>query len=426
MYNMSMKKTYLVGGAVRDKLLNYPFHERDWVVVGATPESMLTEGFRPVGKDFPVFLHPDTNEEYALARTERKTAPGYGGFVFHTSEHITLEEDLIRRDLTINAMAESHDGELIDPFRGREDLDNKLLRHVSDAFSEDPVRILRVARFAARYHHLGFTVAPQTQELMHDMVVNDEASHLVAERVWKELERALTERSPQTFISALRDCGALNIVMPEIDALFGVPQPEAHHPEVDSGLHTLMSLSCARGLTDDSKCLFATLTHDLGKAATPKDEWPRHIGHEERSLPLIERLCDRLAVPKLHRELAIAVARDHTHCHRALELKATSVLKLLQRLDAFRRPEKLEQFLLCCQADACGRTGFEHRPYPQADFLRQAYVVCTKIQAKDVIAEGISGKAIGDKLIEKRIRAIANLKDNYPSQRPAPEKNNEK
>jgi tRNA nucleotidyltransferase (CCA-adding enzyme) len=415
MYNSPMKKTYLVGGAVRDKLLGYPFHERDWVVIGATPESMLTEGFRPVGKDFPVFLHPDTNEEYALARTERKTSPGYGGFVFHTSEHITLEEDLIRRDLTINAIAQSPEGELIDPFNGREDIEHKLLRHVSDAFAEDPVRILRVARFAARYHHLGFSVAPQTQKLMNDMVVNDEASHLVAERVWKELERALTERSPEVFITTLRDCGALQVIIPEIDALFGVPQSPEHHPEIDTGLHSLLSLRYVRDLTDDSKCLFATLTHDLGKADTPKDEWPRHIGHEARSLPLLEQLCDRLAVPKLHRELAIAVARDHTHCHRALELKASSLLKLLQRLDAFRRPEKLEQFIVCCQADACGRTGFEQRPYPQADFLRQAYAACIKVQAKDVIAEGISGKAIGDKLIEKRIGAIAQLKDNYPS-----------
>lgn len=401
-----MKKTYLVGGAVRDQYLGYPFHERDWVVVGATPEEMINDGFRPVGKDFPVFLHPDTGEEYALARTERKTAPGYSGFVFHTDTNITLEDDLIRRDLTINAMAQSDDGELYDPYDGLKDLKAKQLRHVSNAFCEDPVRILRVARFAARYHHLGFTVAETTQTLMNQMVTKGEASHLVAERVWKELERALREKSPQTFITTLKDCGALSVIIPEIDALFGVPQPEQHHPEIDTGVHTLMSLTQARHLTDDSACLFATLVHDLGKAATPTEEWPRHIAHEARSLPIIEKLCERLAVPKLHRELAIAVARDHTHCHRSFELKAQTILKLFQRLDAFRRPEKLFQFLLCCEADARGRTGFENRPYPQANFLREVHSVCQNIQAKEVIAEGITGKAIGERLEQKRIDAI--------------------
>lgn len=413
MYNASMKKTYLVGGAVRDKHLGYPFHERDWVVVGATPEEMVAEGFRPVGKDFPVFLHPETSEEYALARTERKTAPGYSGFVFHTDANISLEDDLVRRDLTINAMAESAEGELFDPYNGLQDLNDKVLRHVSKAFSEDPVRILRVARFAARYHHLGFSVAQPTQQLMRDMVDNGEASHLVAERVWKELERALRERSPQAFITTLRDCGALQVIMPELEALFGVPQPEQHHPEIDSGVHALLSLSHARSLTDESTCLFATLLHDLGKAATPEEQWPRHIGHETRSLPIIEALCDRLAVPKSHRELAIAVARDHTNCHRSFELKASTILKLLQRLDAFRRPEKFFQFLLCCHADACGRTGFEAREYPQADFLREALNICQNIQAKDVIAEGIKGKEIGERLEQKRITALKEFKKSY-------------
>lgn len=416
MYNASMKKTYLVGGAVRDQYLGYPFHERDWVVVGATPEEMISDGFRPVGKDFPVFLHPDTGEEYALARTERKTAPGYSGFVFHTDTNITLEDDLIRRDLTINAMAQSDDGELYDPYNGLKDLKAKQLRHVSNAFCEDPVRILRVARFAARYHHLGFTVAETTQNLMTQMVSNGEVSHLVAERVWKELERALREKSPQTFITTLKDCGALKVIIPEIDALFGVPQPEQHHPEIDTGVHTLMSLAQARHLTDDSVCLFATLVHDLGKATTPKEKWPRHIAHEARSLPIIEKLCERLAVPKLHRELAIAVARDHTNCHRSFELKAQTILKLLQRLDAFRRPEKLFQFLLCCEADARGRTGFEDRPYPQASFLREAHSICLSIQAKDVIAEGITGKAIGERLEQKRIDAIKVFQQHFHEQ----------
>tara|TARA_B100000446_G_scaffold75853_1_gene71746 strand:+ start:22613 stop:23842 length:1230 start_codon:yes stop_codon:yes gene_type:complete len=405
-----MKQTYLVGGAVRDKQLGYPFHERDWVVVGATPETMQAEGFRQVGKDFPVFLHPTSGEEYALARTERKTAPGYGGFVFHTDPSITLEDDLIRRDLTINAMAETPEGTLVDPYGGQDDLRNKILRHVSSAFSEDPVRILRVARFAARYHHLGFHVAEETLSLMTDIVASGEASHLVAERVWKEMERALGEQSPDVFIRTLRDCNALAVIMPEIDDLFGVPQPPQHHPEIDTGEHALLSLCAARSMTTDSSCLFAALVHDLGKAATPSADWPKHHGHEALSLPLIEQFCRRLAVPKQHRELALAVARDHTNCHRAFELKASTVLQLLQRLDAFRRPEKLDQFLLCCQADARGRTGFEETDYPQAAYLKSAYLKCMDIQAKDVIAEGVKGKAIGERLAQKRIAAIKQLK----------------
>ncbi len=410
LYNGLMKQTYLVGGAVRDKQLGYPFHERDWVVVGATPEMMQAEGFRPVGKDFPVFLHPTTGEEYALARTERKTAPGYGGYVFHTDPSITLEDDLIRRDLSINAMAETPDGTLIDPYGGLEDLHNKVLRHVSSAFSEDPVHILRVARFAARYHHLGFQVAEETLSLMADIVSSGEASHLVAERVWKETERALGEQSPEVFIRTLRDCKALAVIMPELDNLFGVPQPPLHHPEVDTGEHALLSLCAARALTNDTCCLFAALVHDLGKAATPSENWPKHHGHEALSLPLIEQLCRRLAVPKQHRELALAVARDHTNCHRAFELKASTVLQLLQRLDAFRRPEKLDQFLLCCQADARGRTGHSEDEYPQAGYIKSAYLACIKIQAKDVISEGITGKAIGDRLAQKRVSAISELK----------------
>ncbi|MAZ89410.1 MAG: multifunctional CCA addition/repair protein [Cellvibrionaceae bacterium] len=405
-----MKQTYLVGGAVRDKQLGYPFHERDWVVVGATPETMQAEGFRQVGKDFPVFLHPTSGEEYALARTERKTAPGYGGFVFHTDPSITLEDDLIRRDLTINAMAETPEGTLVDPYGGQDDLRNKILRHVSSAFSEDPVRILRVARFAARYHHLGFHVAEETLSLMTDIVASGEASHLVAERVWKEMERALGEQSPDVFIRTLRDCNALAVIMPEIDDLFGVPQPPQHHPEIDTGEHALLSLCAARSMTTDSSCLFAALVHDLGKAATPSADWPKHHGHEALSLPLIEQFCRRLAVPKQHRELALAVARDHTNCHRAFELKASTVLQLLQRLDAFRRPEKLDQFLLCCQADARGRTGFEETDYPQAAYLKSAYLKCMDIQAKDVTAEGVKGKAIGERLAQKRIAAIKQLK----------------
>ena len=406
-----MKKTYLVGGAVRDKLLGYPFSERDWVVVGSSPEEMLDDGFRPVGKDFPVFLHPKTNEEYALARTERKTAPGYGGFVFHTSPDITLEEDLKRRDLTINAIAEDEQGKLCDPFNGQSDIEHKLLRHVSDSFTEDPVRILRIARFAARYAHLGFKVADETLQLMQNMVANGEVNHLVAERVWREMERALQEQSPQIFIEVLRQCHALAVIIPELEALFGVPQSPQHHPEIDCGIHSLLALQQARKVSSDSEVLFATLMHDLGKATTPKNELPRHIAHESRSLPIIAQLCDRLAVPKRHRDLAIAVARDHTHCHRAFELKPKTLLKLIQRLDGLRRPEKLEKFLLCCEADARGRTGFSDRPYPQADYLRLALSKCMEIQAIEIIAEGISGKEIGQALESKRVEALSTLKD---------------
>ena len=405
-----MKQVFLVGGAVRDKLLGYPFHERDWVVIGSTPEDMLAQGFKPVGKDFPVFLHPDSGEEYALARTERKSAPGYSGFIFHTSPDITLEQDLCRRDLTINAIAESKDGDIFDPYNGRADLESKQLRHVSNAFREDPVRVLRVARFAARYHHLGFQVAETTLQLMTDMVKDGEVAHLVAERVWKEMERALLEPSPEVFIEVLNQCGALDVILPELQALFGVPQVAIHHPEIDTGLHTLMALQQCRVLRQqqeaDSSVMFATLVHDLGKARTPSEVLPQHIGHEQRSLPLIEQLCERLAVPKRHRELALAVAKDHTHCHRALELKPATLLKLLERLDAFRRPQKLQMFLICCEADARGRSGFEQRNYPQADYLRQALDVCLRIQAKEVIADGITGKNIGAEIERRRLQAL--------------------
>lgn len=400
---------YRVGGAVRDQLLGFPHSENDWVVVGASPDALLAQGYRPVGKDFPVFLHPATQEEYALARTERKTAPGYTGFQFHTSPDVSLEDDLMRRDLTINAMAEDDHGNIIDPYGGRADLDQRLLRHVSPAFAEDPVRILRVARFAARYHHLGFTIAPETLQLMTDMVHSGEVDHLVAERVWKELQRSLAERNPEVFIESLRRCGALNIIMPELDALFGVPQTATHHPEIDCGIHALMSLQQACRLTPSCEARFAALIHDLGKATTPSAELPRHIGHEQRSLPLVENLCQRLAAPKHYRELALHGARDHTHCHRALELKPTTVVKLLQRLDAFRRPSQLDEFLWVCEADARGRTGFEDRPYPQADYLRAAYQASVAIDTKAIVASGCRGPAIGEELARQRAAAISRL-----------------
>lgn len=406
---------YLVGGAVRDKRLGYPYSEKDWVVVGARPEELQAQGFTPVGKDFPVFIHPKTGEEYALARTERKTAPGYTGFQFHTAPDITLEQDLARRDLTINAMAENEAGELVDPYGGAEDLEARLLRHVSPAFSEDPVRILRVARFAARYHHLGFTVAEETQVLMGKMVSSGEVDHLVPERVWKEMERALGEQDPQVFVQCLRDCGALARVLPEVDALFGVPQRAEHHPEVDTGIHCLMVLQQAALLTRDTQVRFAALIHDLGKGATPEEEWPRHIGHEQRSLPLVERLCDRVTAPKDYRRLARLAAEYHTHSHRALELKPATILKMLKAADAFRKPEQFEQFLLCCEADARGRTGFEARDYPQADYLWGALRACQAIDNREIAAQGHTGKAFGEALDRERLQRLTHFKASHTS-----------
>lgn len=406
-------KTYLVGGAVRDKLLGYPFSEKDWVVVNASPEIMLSQGFIPVGKDFPVFLHPQTKEEYALARTERKTGNGYAGFSFYCGTEVTLEEDLVRRDLTINAIAEDEEGNIIDPYGGQADIKNKMLRHVSNAFMEDPVRILRIARFAARYHHLGFHIADETQALMRDMVNKGEVDHLVSERVWKEMQRALSEKSPCVFIECLRSCGALARLLPEIDALFGVPQTEVHHPEIDTGVHTLMSLNQAAKKTDDCCIRFATLLHDLGKGKTPQTEWPRHIAHEERSIPLVKKLCDRIAAPKEYKELALIVAQWHTHCHRALELKPATLLKTLQMTDAFRRPERFEQFLVCSEADARGRTGFEERDYPQANYFRQALNVCQTIDAKEINSQEFTGKQFGDEINRLRLQCLTQLKETF-------------
>jgi tRNA nucleotidyltransferase (CCA-adding enzyme) len=409
---------FLVGGAVRDKLLGHKIKEKDWVVVGGTPEVLVAQGYKAVGKDFPVFLHPQTQEEYALARTERKTAPGYTGFQFYAAPDVTLEQDLIRRDLTINAIAEDAEGNLIDPFHGREDLDRRLLRHVSPAFAEDPVRILRIARFAARYHHLGFTIAPETLDLMRTMVAAGEVDHLVAERVWKEMSRALLEKNPEVFFTALRDCNALAHVMPELDALFGVPQRPEYHPEIDTGVHTLMSLQQICKLSRTSHVRLATLLHDLGKGTTPKDELPRHHDHEQRSLPLIREFCQRLAVPKVARDLALAVAEYHTHCHRVQELKPSTLVKTLEALDAFRRPDRFAEFLLCCEADARGRTGLEDRPYPQADYFARALNACTNIKITDLLEEGFEGAELGQKLHQERVRAVREFQNTW-QQNPA-------
>lgn len=399
-------KFYLVGGAVRDRLLGLPVHERDWLVLGGTPEAMVAQGFKPVGKDFPVFLHPQTNEEYALARTERKTAPGYHGFVFHADPEVTLEQDLLRRDLTINAMLLDENDELVDPYGGYADIEQKILRHVSPAFAEDPVRILRVARFAARWAHLGFQVADETLQLMKSMVAAGEVNALVSERVWQECERALGEKNPQVFFQVLRDCDALAIIFPEIDALFGVPQTAQHHPEIDTGVHTLMVLQQCAMLTDDTVARFAALCHDLGKALTPAALWPRHLGHEQRSEKPVLALCERLAVPNEFRDLAVRVAVYHTHCHRALELRASTTVDLFQHLDLFRRPQRLEPFLMACEADARGRTGFEHCEYKPTAYLRALWQACAAVKSDGIDAAHFQGKQFGEELLRLRIAAV--------------------
>jgi len=401
---------YLVGGAVRDKRLGRPVKERDWVVVGATPEQMLALGYRPVGKDFPVFLHPETKEEHALARTERKTAPGYQGFVFHADSDVTLEQDLRRRDLTINAMAETPDGQLIDPLGGARDLEARILRHVSDAFAEDPVRILRLARFAARYRPLGFTVAEETMALCRHMVAIGEVDALVPERVWQELAKALLEPAPQAFFEVLRACGALAKLMPELDRLWGVPQPPRHHPEVDTGEHVMLALRQIARLSDDLAVRFAVLVHDLGKGLTPSDELPSHRGHELRGVELVEQLCQRLKAPNHCRDLGRLVAKLHLHCHRAFELKSSSVLKLFEQLDAFRRPERVEQFVLACEADARGRAGLENRDYSQADYLRAAFAAARAVNPRAFVEQGLKGPAIAEALHQARVEAIKQVR----------------
>lgn len=401
---------YLVGGAVRDELLGYPVTERDWVVVGARPEDLRALGYQQVGRDFPVFLHPQTRDEYALARTERKQGHGYTGFAVHCDPQVTLEQDLLRRDLTINAMARHPDGGLIDPYGGRRDLEAKVLRHVSAAFVEDPLRVLRTARFAARYSHLGFTVAAQTMELMAEIVQQGELAHLPAERIWVELERALAERDPQVFIEVLRDCGALAALLPELDALFGVPQSAEHHPEIDSGRHTLMALQQAVRLSPDTDVRYAVLVHDLGKGTTPRQEWPRHIAHEQRGVKLVQRVSRRLKAPNQHRDLAVKVCQYHTHCHRALELRGRTLLKLLNATDALRRPDRFEAFLLACEADARGRLGLEQRDYPQADYLRRALATALAVTAADFREAGIHGKALGQAIRSERIQRLEALR----------------
>ncbi len=401
---------YLVGGAVRDQLLDIPPKERDWVVVGKRAQQLIDAGFQPVGQDFPVYLHPSTKEEHALARTERKAAPGYRGFTVHASPDVTLEEDLLRRDLTINAMAQDAVGNLIDPYHGEEDLQQGILRHVSEAFVEDPVRILRIARFAARFGKWGFKVAHKTHQLMKQMVESGEVDALVPERVWQETLKALQTDHPERFFEVLRNCGALARIYPELEALFGVPQPAHHHPEIDSGIHTMMVLQQAVRLSDSPEVRFAALLHDLGKGTTPSEQWPKHHGHEKRSTHLVTRLCERLKVPKSYKSLSLTVAEYHGHYHRAEELRPATTLKVLEAADAFRRPQRFEQFLIACEADQRGRTGYEKTDFSQGATLRCAFDAAQSVSTEQILTDGFTGPAIRDELKRRRITAIEQAK----------------
>lgn len=399
-------KTFLVGGAVRDALLRLPVKDRDWVVVGATPENMLEQGYQQVGRDFPVFLHPRSREEYALARTERKNGKGYTGFVTQFAPDVTLEQDLQRRDLTINAIAQADDGSLIDPYRGQQDLANRTLRHVSAAFNEDPLRVLRVARFAARFAHLNFRVADETQALMREMAESGELADLTAERVWKETEKALLTRNPQVFFQVLRDCGALQVLFPELDNLYGIPAPIKWHPEIDTGVHALMTLTMSAVLSDELDVRFATLFHDVGKALTPPEKWPSHHGHGLAGVPIVEALCQRLRVPNQVRDLSLIVTEFHDIVHTIERQSAESLIALFDRIDAWRKPDRVEKMALTSEADARGRAGLESMAYPQGDYLRQAFALAQAVPTKDVVAAGFKGPAVREELTRRRVMAV--------------------
>lgn len=407
-------KTYLVGGAVRDTLLGKSVKDRDWVIVGATPEQLLQLGYTAVGKDFPVFLHPQSHEEYALARTERKIGSGYHGFSCDTGSHISLEQDLARRDLTINALAQDDDGQIIDPYGGQTDLSAKILRHVSPAFAEDPLRVLRVARFAARYADDGFNIAPETLNLMQDIVQQGELAHLSAERIWLETHKALGESRPDVYIEVLQQCGALKVLFPEIAQLFGVPQRAEYHPEVDTGIHILMCLRVAARDNLSTRTRFAILVHDLGKGLTPKEQLPRHINHEHTGVPLVTALCERYKVPRDYQQLAEMVCQYHLDCHRVVELQAKTLWHKLQKLDALRRPDRFVEFLQACQADAQGRLGLENKLYPQFDYFNQAQQIAAKITPKQLTnLNQLNGSEIGHALGALRIQALHDFKQKY-------------
>jgi len=403
-------KTYLVGGAVRDALLNLPVKDKDWVVVGASPEEMLSQGYEQVGRDFPVFLHPETHQEYALARTERKSGSGYTGFVCYSAPDVTLEQDLQRRDLTINAIAQDEQGRLYDPYGGKADLEQRLLRHVSAAFNEDPLRVLRVARFAARFAHLNFVVAEETQALMRWMAESGELNTLTPERVWKETEKALETRNPQVYFQVLRDCGALAVLFPELDNLYGVPAPAKWHPEIDTGIHTLMTLAIAAQLSPDIAVRFATLFHDVGKALTPPEKWPSHHGHGPAGVPLVAALCQRLRVPNAIRDLALLVTEFHDLVHTVERQSAETLVALFDRIDAWRKPQRVEQIALTSEADARGRTGFESNAYPQGNYLRQAFEVVLSVSTREVVAAGFKGMEVREELNRRRIAALEQWK----------------
>jgi len=399
-------KTFLVGGAVRDALLRLPVKDRDWVVVGATPDAMLAEGYQQVGRDFPVFLHPRSREEYALARTERKSGNGYTGFVTQFAPDVTLEQDLQRRDLTINAIAQSDSGELIDPYGGQRDLAKRQLRHVSTAFNEDPLRVLRVARFAARFAHLNFRIADETQALMREMAVSGELAHLTAERVWKETEKALLTRNPQVYFQVLRDCGALQVLFPEIDNLYGIPAPIKWHPEIDTGIHALMTLAMSAALSNQLDVRFATLFHDVGKALTPAEKWPSHHGHGLAGVPIVEALCQRLRVPNQVRDLALVVTEFHDVVHTIERQPADALIALFDRIDAWRKPDRVEKMALTSEADARGRAGLESMTYPQGDYLRQAFALAQAVPTKDVVAAGFKGAEVREELTRRRVAVL--------------------
>ena len=407
---MKTNKTYLVGGAVRDALLGVQVTERDWVVVGSTPEDMLDKGFKQVGASFPVFLHPKNGEEYALARTEKKQGHGYHGFNVDFQPGVTLEEDLQRRDLTINAIARDEDGSLVDPYGGQRDLEQKVLRHVSDAFVEDPLRVLRVARFAARLAGFGFRVHQSTLALMQEITRSGELQHLAVERIWREVELAMKTEKPSVFVSVLRECGALEVLLPEVNRLFGVPQPEKYHPEIDTGIHLLMALDIAADMSSGAaNVVFAVLLHDLGKGITPHEEWPSHRGHESGGLPLVDDVCSRLKVPNAMHDLSRKVCLLHLRCHRMLEVRPLTALRLLEKLDVFRQPGILPDFVAACEADYRGRKGLQDRPYPQGEHLQKVYRAAVNIRARDLDLEGISGPEVGERLRQARVDAIAGL-----------------
>ena len=410
---------YLVGGAVRDQLLGLPIKDRDWVVVGATPEMLLSQGYQQVGKDFPVFLNPKTKEEYALARTERKSGCGYTGFICDFSAKITLQQDLIRRDLTINAMALDTQGRLHDPYHGKTDLAHRILRHVSPAFAEDPLRVLRVARFAARFHHLGFTIAPETLALMKTLTESGELSHLTAERVWLETEKALNEKNPEIYFETLHKIGALKVLFPELNALYGVPNPPQHHPEIDSFIHTMLVLQQAVKLTQDKPEInkgavrFAAICHDLGKALTPKEILPHHYGHEQAGIKPTRELCKRFRVPNYYQALAELACEYHSHIHKAFELRAETIIKLFNRFDVWRKPQRFQEFLLVCLADTRGRTGFEYQEYPQIDYINGLLNVANQTDVQQVIADGFEKEGIHNELTRRRSKAISDAKNTY-------------